>query len=165
VLEIPSQLTSVGACFAAAERLVTAAKDEAAAVSEALDDDEMTALRTSLGDVGGRGSQRPRGAAGAIAELERRQRSRATRTQRDSLDRALVDLAAFYRDVLVSQLGAPVEFINPDLGATIGDLAAISPPEATLRRIEAVLAAREAIDANVAPLLAVEAMTVSLNNA
>jgi DNA polymerase III subunit delta' len=165
VLAVPSRLTSVGACFVAAERLVTAAKDEAAAVSEALDDDEMTALRAALGDVGGRGGQRPRGAAGAIAELERRQRSRATRTQRDALDRALVDLAAFYRDVLVSQLGAPVELVNPDLAATIGDLAAVSTPEVTLRRIEAVLAAREAIDANVAPLLAVEAMTVSLNNA
>ena len=37
-----------------------------------------------------------------------------------------------------------------------------STPESTLRRIDAILAARTAIDVNVAPLLAVEAMTVAL---
>ena len=47
-----------------------------------------------------------RGTVGAIRELEKRQKSRATRTQRDALDRALVDLAAFYRDVLLVQAGA-----------------------------------------------------------
>jgi len=78
------------------------------------------------------------------------------------LDRALTDLAAFYRDVLVAQLGATVDLINPDLQRTISEIAADSTPEATLRRIEAVLAAREAIDTNVAPLLAVEAMAVTL---
>ena len=43
-----------------------------------------------------------------MRELERAQKSRATRTQRDALDRALVDLAAFYRDVLLVQAGSPV---------------------------------------------------------
>jgi len=163
VLELPMQVERVGSCFAAAERLVNAAKEEAAAVSDALDGDEKAALREALGDVGGRGVAKPRGVAGAISELERRQRSRATRTQRDALDRALVDLAAFYRDVLVLQLGAPVETINGDLDATLAKLAAAAAPEATLRRIEAVLAAREAIETNVAPLLAVEAMAISLH--
>ena len=35
-------------------------------------------------------------------------------------------------------------------------------PERTLRRIEAIAACREALDRNVAPLLAVEAMTMAL---
>ena len=39
---------------------------------------------------------------------------------------------------------------------------AASTPERTLRRIEAVVACREALDRNVAPLLAVEAMTMAL---
>jgi DNA polymerase-3 subunit delta' len=107
---------------------------------------------------------KPRGVAGAISELEKRQRSRSTRTQRDVLDRALVDLAAFYRDVLVVQFGAAVDLVNTDLEATLRQLAAESEPEMTLRRIEAVLAAREAIEANVAPLLAVEAMAVALRS-
>jgi DNA polymerase-3 subunit delta' len=163
VLELPMNVARIGDCFAAAARLVDAAKEEAGAVSEALDADEKAALREALGDTGVRGVAKPRGVAGAISDLEKRQRSRATRTQRDALDRALVDLAAFYRDVLMVQLGTAVELVNADLVQALTNLAAASTPEATLRRIEAVLAAREAIDANVAPLLAVEAMAVSLH--
>jgi DNA polymerase III subunit delta' len=165
VLELPTQIERISDCLTAAARLVDAAKAEAAAVSAALDDEEKTALREAMGDTGGRAATKPRGVAGAISDLEKRQRSRATRTQRDVLDRALVDLAAFYRDVLMLQLGATVDLLNTDLEATLSALAARSSPEATLRRIEAVLAAREAIDTNVAPLLAVEAMAVSLHSA
>jgi DNA polymerase-3 subunit delta' len=41
-------------------------------------------------------------------------------------------------------------------------VARASTPVCPLRRIDAILAARTAIGANVAPLLAVEAMTVGL---
>jgi DNA polymerase-3 subunit delta' len=165
VLELPSQVAHISDCFAAAGRLVEAAKQEAAAVSEALDGGEKAALREAMGDTGERGAVKPRGMAGAISDLEKRQRSRATRTQRDALDRALVDLAAFYRDVLMVQLAAGVDLVNTDLDDVLHRLAAESSPESTLRRIEAVLAAREAIEANVAPLLAVEAMAVGLHAA
>ena len=40
-----------------------------------------------------------RGMAGAMKDLEDRQKSRATRVKRDTLDQALLDLAVFYRDV------------------------------------------------------------------
>ena len=163
VLDLPSQVATVGGCFTAAANLVDAAREEAAATVEALDVAETAALKESLGDVGGRGRSRPRGAAGAISDLEKRQRSRATRTQRDALDRALLDLAAFYRDVLVVQLGAGLDLINADLSVGIQRLASSSAPEATLRRIDAVLACREAVDLNVAPLLAVEAMALALH--
>jgi DNA polymerase-3 subunit delta' len=165
VLELPTQVSRIGGCFTAAANLVAAAKDEATAVTRELDGAETAALRNSIGDVGGRGVTRPRGASGVIADLEKRQRSRATRTQRDALDRALTDIAAFYRDVLVLQLGADVDLVNADLRRTVNAVAGGSSPEATLRRIEAVLACREAIDANVAPLLAVEAMAVALHAA
>jgi DNA polymerase III subunit delta' len=163
VLELPMQVATVGGCFTAAANLVEAARDDAAAVVDALDAAETTALKEALGDVGGRGRARPRGVAGALSDLEKRQRSRATRTQRDSLDRALLDLAAFYRDVLMVQLGTGLELVNPDLVTSVQRLAQTSAPEATLRRIEAVLACREAVDLNVAPLLAVEAMALSLH--
>jgi DNA polymerase III subunit delta' len=165
VLQLPTQVGRIGGCFTAAANLVDAAKDEATAVTRELDGAETAALRNSIGDVGGRGVSRPRGAASVISDLEKRQRSRATRTQRDALDRALTDIAAFYRDVLVLQLSAPVDLVNADLYRTLAAVAGGSTPEATLRRIEAVLACREAIDANVAPLLAVEAMAVTLHAA
>src|SRR4051794_7004480 len=163
VLELPGQVATVAGCFAAAANLVEAARDEAGAITETLDASETSALKEALGDVGGRGKARPRGVAGALSDLERRQKSRATRTQRDALDRALLDLAAFYRDVLMLQLGADVDLLNGDLQRSLQKLAESSTPESTLRRIEAVLACREAVDVNVAPLLAVEAMAVALH--
>jgi DNA polymerase-3 subunit delta' len=163
VLELPGQVATVGGCFTAAANLVDAARDEAAAVSELLDESETAALKDALGDIGGRGRARPRGAAAALSDLERRQKSRATRTQRDALDRALLDLAAFYRDVLVLQLGAGVELLNGDLRRSLERIASASTPESTLRRIDAVLGCREAVETNVAPLLAVEAMATALH--
>src|SRR5215475_9278551 len=102
VLAIPASLTSLAACLAAADHLVIAAEAEAAAITVERDAGEAEALQTALGAGGtGKGAAAAsRGATAAVRELERRQRSRATRTQRDALDRALVDLAAFYRDVL-----------------------------------------------------------------
>jgi DNA polymerase-3 subunit delta' len=106
----------------------------------------------------------PRGTAGAMKELEERQKRRKTRTQRDSLDLALTDLTAFYRDVLALQLGARTPIANEDVRDSLERIARDTAPERTLRRIEAVLACREALDRNVAPLLAVEAMTMALRD-
>ena len=69
----------------------------------ALDGAETEALKASLG-FGARGpgvAAASRGSAAQLKELERRQKSRATRLGRDSIDRALVDLAGLYRDALV----------------------------------------------------------------
>src|SRR6201999_2788793 len=74
VLTVPTQVATVGGCFAAAATLVEAAKAEAAAVRELLDGDEKAALRESYGDTGERGMPKPRGVAGAISELEKRQK-------------------------------------------------------------------------------------------
>jgi len=105
-----------------------------------------------------------RGVAGAMKDLEDRQKSRATRVKRDTLDGALLDLAAFYRDVLMVQYaaGAEIELANADRLEDLRRLAAASPPEATLRRIQAIMRCRELLTLNVAPLLAVEEMTISL---
>jgi DNA polymerase-3 subunit delta' len=103
-----------------------------------------------------------RGAAGQLKELERRQKSRATRAQRDALDRALLDLAGFYRDVLARQWAAPVRPVHEDVQATASAAAQRWTPASTLRRLEAVLACRTAIDANVKPRIAVEAMLLTL---
>jgi DNA polymerase-3 subunit delta' len=97
-----------------------------------------------------------------VRELERRQRSRATRTQRDALDRALVDLAAFYRDVLLRQAGAAVAPAHPDFADDVTTVAQRITPAGALQRLDAVLACREAVELNVKPRVAVEAMTAAL---
>jgi DNA polymerase III subunit delta' len=99
--------------------------------------------------------------AAAEKELERRQKSRQTRTQRDAIDRALVDLAGFFRDALVAGSGARVPLANPDRADDVLRAAAWGP-ESLLRRLEAVLACRTALEENVKPEIAVEAMMVAL---
>jgi DNA polymerase-3 subunit delta' len=164
VLGVPRRLTSVGACFDAATALIEAVEAEAAAAAESVDATERAELETALGAGGtGRGATTAlRGAAGQLRELERRQRSRATRIQRDALDRALVDLAGFYRDVLAVGMGAPVAPVHADVAEMTTAAAARWSAESTLRRLEAVLACRDAIEANVKPRIAVEAMMLAL---
>jgi DNA polymerase III subunit delta' len=164
VLRVPVSATSVGPALAAAAALVGTAEEEAKSVTEQLDEPEREALRRAFGEGStGKGvAKAMRGMAGAMKDLEDRQKSRATRVKRDTLDGALLELAAFYRDVLMVQCGADVELANTDRLADLRRLASQSAPEATLRRIQAVMRCRERLTLNVAPLLAVEEMTLSL---
>jgi DNA polymerase-3 subunit delta' len=164
VLSVPASLTSLTACFAAADQLVAAAEEEAAALSAELDGPETEALERALGAGGtGRGvAASVRGSAGILRDLQRRQKSRATRVQRDALDRALVELAAFYRDVLLVEAGAAVPPAHPEAAEDVRRLARLLTPEGALARLDAVLKCREALELNVKPRVAVEAMTVTL---
>ena len=76
--------------------------------------------------------------------------------------KVLTELTTYYRDVLLIQTGVAAELINADLRAEIETMARRDPPEATLRRIDAILACREALEGNVAPLLAMESLLVSV---
>ncbi|MEU8031104.1 DNA polymerase III subunit delta' [Streptomyces sp. NPDC049099] len=160
VLKLPLRLDEVGACLKAAQELVDAAAEDAKQLAEEMDGKEAEEMKAALGAA--QGGRLPRGTAGVMKDLEDMQKRRRTRTQRDSLDVALGDLTAFYRDVLALQLGSRVAIANADAEDALERLARGSSPEATLRRIEAIAACREALDRNVAPLLAVEAMTMAL---
>jgi DNA polymerase III subunit delta' len=164
VLRVPSRLSSVGEAVRAAAGLVQAADAEAAAVTQELDEPERQALRRAFGDGStGKGvATALRSGAGALRELEERQKSRATRVKRDALDRALLDLAAYYRDVLAVQVGASVELANEPRAAELQRLASQGWPAATVRRIESILRCRQRLQANAAPLLAVEELTLAL---
>ncbi|WP_031516069.1 DNA polymerase III subunit delta' [Streptomyces sp. NRRL F-5123] len=165
VLRLPMRIGDIGGCLRAAQELVDAAAEDAKAVAEEVDAKETEELRAALGAAAGTGGRMPRGTAGVMKDLADRQKRRSTRTQRDTLDLALTDLAGFYRDVLAVQLGSDERIANVEVADGIRRLAADSRPEQSLRRIEAVLACREALDRNVAPLLAVEAMTLTLRAA
>jgi len=170
VLRVPAGVSAprpgggVGQALSSAAALVKAAEQEAAAITEELDTPERDALRRAFGEGStGKGvGAAVRGAAGALKELEDRQKSRATRLKRDALDRALLDLASFYRDVLAVQIGADVELANAGQRDDLDAVAAASPPRTTVRRLEAIMKCRERLAANVAPLLAVEEMTLAL---
>ncbi|MEW9532412.1 DNA polymerase III subunit delta' [Microbispora sp. NPDC049125] len=167
VLSIPRSLTGVGDCVAAAERLVKISTEDSDAATTALNEVETSELRKVYGEgSSGKGLNRGlvRGGAGALKDLESLQKSRATRIKRDSLDLALLDLVAFYRDVLAVQLGAVVELANEDRRHEVEALARASSPESTLRRTDAIMKCRERLAANVNPQIAVEAMTLALRS-
>ncbi|MEU6319802.1 DNA polymerase III subunit delta' [Streptomyces sp. NPDC047009] len=159
VLKLPFRTDDIGDCLRAAQELVDAATEDSKQLAEEVDAKETEELKAALGAV--QGGRMPRGTAGVMKELEERQKRRRTRTQRDSLDQALSDLTGFYRDVLALQLGSRLALATADT-EVLERLARGGTPESTLRRIEAIAACRDALDRNVAPLLAVEAMTMAL---
>ncbi|MFD8009714.1 DNA polymerase III subunit delta' [Streptomyces sp. NPDC058955] len=160
VLKLPLRVADIGGCFKAAQELVDAAAEDAKQVAEEIDTKETEELKAALGAA--QGGRMPRGTAGMMKELEEKQKRRGRRTQLDSLDLALTDLTGFYRDVLTLQLGTGSALANEDVRDAVERIARDTTPERTLRRVEAVLACREALERNVAPLLAVEAMTMAL---
>lgn len=97
-----------------------------------------------------------------VSALEKEQKTRATRFTRDMIDRALVDLLSVYRDALVLHAGSPVALVNEDARPVVEEVARSFSGEGLLLAMEAIATARERIAANVAPLLALEAMAVSL---
>ncbi|MGH3412388.1 MAG: DNA polymerase III subunit delta' [Marmoricola sp.] len=161
VVAIPLRLTSLGACMAAASDLHEVAKEEAAALTEAVDAREKVDLDAAYGVVA-RG-RRPREYAPALRELERGQKTRAKRRVLDVVDRSLMDLVSVYRDVLTVALGSGGELVNDELRRDLEQLSGRLGPEDCLRRIDAVFEAREQmLEFNVPPQLALESMAVAL---
>ncbi|WP_369212312.1 DNA polymerase III subunit delta' [Streptomyces flavofungini] len=160
VLKMPLRVQEIGGCLKSAQDLIDTAAEDAKQLAEEVDVKETEELKAALGAA--QGGRMPRGTAGVMKELEDKQKRRRTRTQRDSLDLALIDLTALYRDVLALQLGSRVAIANTEVQDMLERMARGTSPESTLRRIEAIGACRTALDRNVAPLLAVEAMTVAL---
>lgn len=161
VLELPSRLTTLGACLTAAANVVAAASEEAEQATGDLDGRERAELSEALG-VGTKGA-RLRNAAAALKALEDQQKLRAKRFQRDALDRVLTELTSYYRDVLAVQTQARAALINVEQEADIRSLARRATPEQTLARIDAILACRTALETNVAPLLAMEVLMIGLH--
>ncbi|MEO6713655.1 MAG: DNA polymerase III subunit delta' [Mycobacteriales bacterium] len=154
VLDLPRRLTTVGDALAAAAELVADAEESSDRGTSAAAKAETEAYAA----VTGKG----RGTGALFSDLARRQKSRETRARRDTLDRALVDLAALYRDVLAVQFGAGDNLVHGDQVVLIRRLAENSTPASSIRRADAVLACREALDLNANVLLAVEALALSL---
>jgi DNA polymerase-3 subunit delta' len=160
VLEVARRIRGVPDAVLAAAELVDVAKAEATADTAERDAVEKAELLRALG--AGEGETLPPRLRSQLKQLEDDQKRRATRRQRDVLDRAMVDLLSLYRDVLVVQLGAEVDLVNDEHAQTVQMVARDSTPEQTVRRMDAIGQARERLDGNVAPLLALEAMAVAL---
>ena len=160
VLAIARSIRGVPDAVIAAGELVEVAQAEAKAATEERDGNEKAALLRALGAESGQGLAPA--LRSQVKQLEDDQKRRATRRQRDVLDRAMIDLLSLYRDVLVVQLGATVDLVNVELAETVQSLAEESTPEQTVRRMDAIGVARTRLAGNVSPVLALEAMAIAL---
>ncbi len=161
IMKLLVQLTSLSAAFQAAQTLVDLATTEANAASEIRDEKEVNALQEAYGK-GATSRGMATGAAKAVKELEKEQKARATRMVRDSLDGALLDIATFYRDVMMVQAGYNDSMINVDMSERINAYADKNPPHTTVKKINSIMEARIHLQHNAAPLLTIEALFCAL---
>jgi DNA polymerase III subunit delta' len=161
IMQLPLQLGSLATAFQAAQTLIDLATDEANASSENRDEIQIEKLQEAYGK-GATGRGMATGAAKAVKELEKEQKSRATRMVRDSIDGALLDLATFYRDVMMVQSDNTDSMFNTDLREQIESYAAKSPSHTTINKVNAIMEARENLARNSAPLVTCEALMCRL---
>lgn len=161
IVRLPLSLRNVSGAMKAAADLVALAEAEAASSFEQRDAAERQSLLASLGAP--ESGTLPPSIRSQVKRLEEDQVRRAKRSKNDYFDRALTDLLSFYRDVLMLQLGSSDTLVNESLRRELADYAAQGSPEQTLLRMEEInLVRKRLVSTNVAPLLAIEAMAVSL---
>jgi len=159
ILRLPLMIKDIASAYKAAQFLVDSAKSEAVADAEEKDQNEILKLKEAWGSTG---SKMVTGGSKAVKELEKEQKSRSTRMVRDYLDRALLDLATLYRDIMLVQSNSTESLINQDLLEEIKQLAALKSPARTVEQIDAILKTRRNLAQNAAPLLLIEALMCEL---
>lgn len=160
VVEMPLRMGGVADAVREADRLTKLAEEEAAADAEARHEDEKAHLLVAMGAP--ESGRMPPNVRSALKRLEDDQKRRSKRIRTDTLDRFLIDLTTFYRDVLTVQLGTGSDLINTHLADDLRDYALNSAPEESLKRIDAISRTRARIRTNAAAGLAFQAMAVSL---
>ena len=161
IVDLPGSWTSLAACLTTAADVAASAQAQAEAQTAELDQQERRELDQALG-FSTKGAK-PRNAATAITALEDQQKARAKRLQRDAIDNVLTELSTWYRDVLCIQMGASENtLINGAISQRLREAAAATTAEQTTGCLEAILTTRRALDTNVAPLLALEALFADL---
>ena len=158
IFALPFNLRDIESCFKAAQKLLDLAEDQAEKENFDRDAAELKQLQDAFQ---GTGRGLITGGAKAIKDLEREQKSSATRSIRDNIDGALLDLSTFYRDVLVLQSNG-VEILNIDLETEIANYAGTTQPKRTIEQIDAILTARTNLSRNSAPLATLEALFCAL---
>ena len=160
VVSLPLSMHGVTRAVKAADRLHRLAVDESTADAEARNNEERAQLLAAMGapETG----RVPPAIRGALNRLEADQKRRSRRIQTDTLDRFLIDLTTFYRDVLSVQLDTGTALINQHLGEQIHGYATNTTAEHTLHKIDVISETRRRIRTNVSAQLAFEAMMVAI---
>ena len=143
-----------------AARLLEIATEDAKAITEERDEQELRDTRTVLGIA--EGESVPASMRSTFKNLEEQQKRRETRSLRDGLDRILVDLYSVFRDVLRIQLRADADVINREYEPELRAFAKRVTGEQALDIADQIGLARTRIAGNVSPALALEALMVAV---
>lgn len=160
IVTAPASVRSVGEAVMAADRLLETAKAQADSQVSERNAREKAELMRQLGMD--EGESVTKASRTMIRQLEEDQKRRSKRALTDAIDRALIDLLAIYRDVLMIQVGGDGELINTDLADLVGQIASDSTPRQTLARVDHIETARKRLVSNGNPLLVLEDMAISL---
>ena len=142
-----------------AGQIIQAATDDAKALTEERDAAERASLLRTVGIAEGQAV--PPALRAQLSALEDEQKKRATRSLRDGIDRVLTDLQSLFRDVVMLQFGRD-ELINRELRDELSALAEAWPRTRTLVVLDHIAETRESLERNVAPLLALESLLVTV---
>ena len=164
IIKLPMHINDLASAFKAAETLLNLATEEAEVAASARDERESAELAEAWGK-GATGRGMATGGSKAIKDLEKEQKSRATRMIRDSIDGALVDIATLYRDVMFIQSQTSGVLINQEFINEISKMAERIPAAKTVAKIDAIMSARVNLSHNAAPLLTLEALMCQLAQA
>ncbi|MFS0854694.1 DNA polymerase III subunit delta' [Microbacterium sp. 179-I 3D4 NHS] len=152
----------VGDAVEVAGRIIQAATEDAKALTAERDAAERASLLRTVGIAEGQAV--PPALRSQLSALEDDQKKRATRSLRDGIDRVLTDLQSLFRDVVMLQFGRGDALINRELLPELSALAAAWTEARTLVVLDHLAETRQSLERNVAPLLALESLLVTVTS-
>lgn len=166
ILDIPTRIGTVSACYEIAGSIVANANEQADRIIAPMEFQDEQDVRMAFGEgAEGKGFKSiDRAIKREMKDLEDRFKKRRRRIVADEYDRIILDLTGYFRDVLVVQAGATAPLINEELRPAIERYAMGTDSAATLRRIDMLHEARDQLVANVAPMAVFESLLVSMRD-
>lgn len=160
IVSMPLHVRNLPAAMEAAARFVELTATEAESTSQERTASEESRLRNQLGLSAD--ETIPPQLRSHFRQLTDDAKRRSRRGATDAVDRSLIDLTTFFRDVLLVQLGTGQDLVNAHLGQRLTNYARATTAARSLACIDAVGLARRRLAGNVSAPVAVEALMTTL---
>ena len=152
-------LKSIPHAFQLAQFVIEQGKEITEQINADENEQELTNLKNSWGSSG---SKVASGGSKALKELEKDQKYRNSKDNKDLITEIMNDLFSFYRDVLICVMNINAELINSDLAEQIQLFAKTARVNNVLEALETIDQTQDLLLGNINPLLALEGMFARL---
>mgnify|MGYP003345418483 CR=1 FL=1 len=102
------------------------------------------------------------GGSTAVKDLEKNQKTRLTRSIQDSLDRLLLDILSFFRDIMIIQLSKSETIINIERMQLLQDFALNNSKVKIYEFIQQIMQARTSLSTNSSSLSVIENLMIAI---